>query len=640
VNDAVDKAWSVLARADWPRAETSSVEVSLGRVLAEAVYAVVDSPPFDRSVMDGFAVHSSDLATADEAHPQSLRIVGRADIGGVFEGEVGQNECAKIATGAPIPRGCDAVVMVEFTKQEGEQVRIFRGISPGENVAQAGSDVSVGDLVLRSNQLITSRELAALCAQGLKQVSTHRKPTVGVFSTGNELVPSGAKLKPGLVFDVNGPAISGLLREMEVDSAFYGILPDDRKLVHDSLHDALQRHDVVITSGSTSAGFGDMIYRVFDDLGSPGVVVHGVKLKPGKPTVIAIADGKLLVGLPGFPLSAIMVFHLVVKPLIWRMAGIHASVSQSATKARVPFTFEAGRGKRDMVAVQLVQSDNVTIAYPLLAHSGSASALAVADGFIDVQEKREFLQEGEIVEVTMLNPSLRPADLTVIGSHCIGVDRIIEELSDFDVKAINVGSTSGWQAIKRGEADIAGTHLLDEATQQYNVPFLHKTGLEGRAVLIRGYARKIGLVVPKGNPRKVASIEDVLRKKLLIVNRNKGSGIRTYFDIKLRDLLKGASPSESVRGYSYEVKTHTAVAAAINQGRADCGLAFEAVTAFYPVDFIPLDREIYDFVVSKGRLSKPAVRRFIEVLGSDTLAKDLANLPGYSVLPETGKTIA
>ena len=640
VNEAADKAWSVLARAGWPRAETCPVDGSVGRVLAEAVYAVVDSPPFDRAVMDGFAVRSSDLATADEAHPQSLRIVGRADIGGVFEGEVGRNECTKIATGAPIPRGCDAVVMVEFTKQEGERVRIFRGISPGENVAQAGSDVSVGDLVLRSNQLITSRELAALCAQGLGRVSTYRKPTVGVFSTGNELVPSGAKLKPGLVYDVNGPAISALLREMEVESAFYGILPDDRKLVHESLHGALQKHDVVITSGSTSAGFGDMIYRVFDDLGSPGVVVHGVKLKPGKPTVIAVADGKLLVGLPGFPLSAIMVFHLVVKPLIWRMAGIHASVLQTATKARVPFTFEAGRGKRDMVAVQLVQSDDATIAYPLLAHSGSASALAVADGFIDVQEKREFLQEGEIVEVTMLNPSLRPADLTVIGSHCIGVDRIIEKLSDFDVKAVNVGSASGWQAIKRGEADMAGTHLLDEATQEYNVPFLHKTGLEGRAVLVRGYARKIGLVVPRGNPRKVASIEDVLRKKLLIVNRNKGSGIRTYFDIKLRDLLNGASPSESVRGYSYEVKTHTAVAAAIDQGRADCGLAFEAVTAFYPVDFIPLDREIYDFVVRKERLSKPAVRRFIEVLGSDTLAKDLASLPGYSVLPETGKTVA
>lgn len=640
VAEAIEKTWSLLQQAGWPHVEASDAHESVGRVLAEPIYAVVDSPPFDRSVMDGFAVRSSDLADADELHPKNLRIAGKADVGSMFTREVGKNECVRIATGAPIPRGCDSVAMVEFTKEEKGKVAMYRGISPGENVAQAGSDVSVGDLVLRSNQLITSRELAALAAQGLRKIRTYRKPTVGVFSTGNELVQTGAKLELGSVYDVNGPVVSALLREMGVDSVFYGILPDEKERVVNGLRDALLKHDVVITSGSTSAGYGDMIYRVFDGLGSPGVIVHGIKLRPGKPTVIAVAEGKLLVGLPGFPLSAIMVFHLVAKQLIWRMAGMRTVTSQDTTKARVPFTFEAGRGKRDMVAVQLVQSDTGTVAYPLLSHSGSATSLAVADGFIDVREEREFVKEGETVEVTMLNPSLRPADLTIIGSHCLGVDHIVEKLAGFSVKAVNVGSWSGWQAIKRGEADIAGTHLLDEATREYNLPFIRKSGLEGRAVIVRGYARKIGLVVAKRNPKGINSIEDVLRKKLLIVNRNKGSGIRTYFDIKLSELLKGASPSEAIRGYTYEVKTHTAVAAAVQQGRADCGLAFEAVTEFYPVDFVPLDQEIYDFLIRRERLSRPAVRCFVEVLGSEAFAKELGSLPGYKTLPDTGKVVA
>ncbi len=478
VRDAVEKAWSLLQQAGWPRAVTLPVSSAVGRVLAESVYAVIDSPPFDRSVMDGFAVQSAGVFTADEAHPQSLKIVGRADVGKTFDREVGRDECAKIATGAPLPRGCDAVVMVEFTKEKGDRVTVYRGASPGENVAQAGGDVSAGDLILRVNRQITSREFAALATQGIEKVRVYRKPTVGVFSTGNELVPSGARLNLGSIYDVNGPTISTLLREMDIDSHFYGILPDNEELVLSNIKVALQKHDVVITSGSTSAGFGDMIYKAFDSFGSPGVIVHGVKLRPGKPTVIAVADKKLLIGLPGFPLSAIMVFHLVAKPLIWRMAGIRTSLTPNSIRARVPFTFEAGKGKRDLVAVQMVQSGDSIVAYPLLVHSGSASSLAMTDGFIDVPEEREFIKEGETVEVTTLSPAVGVADLTIIGSHCLGVDRIVERLNDFDVKAINVGSWSGWQAIKRGEGDIAGTHLLDEETLTYNIPFLSKNEME------------------------------------------------------------------------------------------------------------------------------------------------------------------
>jgi putative molybdopterin biosynthesis protein len=609
--------------------------------LAEPVYARVDSPPFDRSVVDGFAVHASDVFAADEAHPIKLKIIGRAEVGMIFPGEVPPGHCLEIATGAPVPRGCDAVVMVEYTKRVGDGVLIYRGVSPGENIAQAGSDISDGDLIFRRHRLISSRELAALAAQGVERVRVYRTPSVAVFSTGNEVMPAGQPLKPGRVYDVNGPATASLLREMGIHAQLLGILPDDEAAIRGSLEEALSRYDVVITSGSTSAGFGDVIYRVFDGLGRPGVLVHGLRLKPGKPTVIAVARGKLLIGLPGFPLSALMVFHLVARPLLLMMAGQRPSTALMSLEARVPFTPEVGRGKRELLPVQLVGGREGLIAYPLLAHSGSASALALADGFIDIPEDREFLRADERVSVTPITPHLRLSDLTIIGSHCPGIDRLVERLPGLEVKSVSVGSWAGWEAVKRGEADIAGTHLLDESTMEYNVPFLRRAGLEGRAVIVRGYSRRIGLVVARGNPKHIRSIEDLLREDIIFVNRVRGSGIRTYLDLRLKPILGGREPGRAIHGYHYEVKTHTAVAAAVEQGRADVGIAIEAVKKYYGVDFIPLGEEIYDLLISKERLSKPAVQMFLRELGSEEFQRELVEeLPGYGVLPDTGKVIA
>jgi molybdenum cofactor synthesis domain-containing protein len=641
VEEALQKAWESLAMTGWPKAEEVPLMESLGKVLAEPVYARVDSPPFDRSVMDGFAVHSSDVFTADEAHPVKLKPIGRAEVGMIFPGQVPPGHCLEIATGAPVPRGCDAVVMVEYTKRVGDGVLIYRGVSPGENIAQAGSDISAGDLIFRRHRVISSRELAALAAQGVERVRVYRPPSIAVFSTGNEITPAGQPLKPGRVYDVNGPATASLLREMGIHAQLMGILPDDEAAIRKSLEEALSRHDVVITSGSTSAGFGDVIYRVFDSLGKPGVLVHGLRLKPGKPTVIAVARGRLLIGLPGFPLSALMVFHLVAKPLLLLMAGQRPSTPMMTLQARVPFTLEAGRGKRELLPVQLVEGRDGLIAYPLLTPSGSASALALADGFIDIPEDREFLRAEERVSVTPITPHLKLSDLAVIGSHCPGIDRLVERLPGLEVKSISVGSWAGWEAVKRGEADIAGTHLLDESTMEYNVPILRKAGLEGRAVIVRGYARRIGLVVASGNPKRIRSIEDLLRDDVIFINRNRGSGIRTYLDLKLKPVLGGREAGQAIHGYRYEVKTHTAVAAAIEQGRADVGIAIEAVKKYYGVDFIPLGEEIYDLLINKERLSKPAVQIFLEELRSEDFQKELVEeLPGYRVLPETGKVIA
>ncbi|MEM1952590.1 MAG: molybdopterin biosynthesis protein [Candidatus Caldarchaeum sp.] len=621
--------------------EKIHVNQSLGRILAENLLAKTSYPPFDRSTVDGYAVKASDLFTATEENPVILEVVGNAEVGVPFHGEVARGQCVEIATGSPIPRGANAVVMVEFTKKVGDnKVMIFRPVSPGENIAQTGSDVSVGDMVLRKGTVISPREIAVLTSVGVTEIPVYRKVRAAVFSTGNEVIPCGQPLELGKIYDINGPTLTAMLTELGADAEFHGIIADDHQLLVEKIGYAVKNgYDLVITSGSTSAGFGDMVYRVFSELSGGRVLVHGLKIKPGKPTALAVSGNTILIGLPGFPLSAMMVFQKLVKPIVEKLAGARPRKSGTIT-AKLAFRVEAGRGKKEMIAVQAVVSENGVVAYPLLGQSGSTYVLSVADGIVEADETREFFEEGETVEVSLLSEKITPAELVIIGSHCPGVDILLDQNWSTDSKVINVGSIGGWQAVKRGEADIAGTHLLDEKTREYNGFMMDRLGLRGKVLLIRGYARKIGFVTRQGNPLKVTSFEDLLREDVMFVNRVKGSGIRTYLDIMLAE--HGVhNPYTRIRGYDYEVRTHTAVAAAVMHGTADVGITLEAVAKHYGLEFIPLAEEIYDFVIPKQRFSKPAVQKFIETLASKPFQRKLENtLPGYRVLPDTGSVVA
>lgn len=640
VEEAIKRVEEALGGLKPRGTEMIHVLDAAGRVLAEDIYAQVAAPPFDRSTVDGYAVNARDTYGAAEGFPKTLKLVGKSDVGKLPERELGDGECMEIATGAPMPRGANAVVMVEYTKREDDNIVIYRPVVPGENVAQAGSDILEGDIILRRGQLITPREVAVLAAQGYRSVPVYKRLRAIVFSTGNELTPAGEQLEAGKIYDVNGPTVVSMLRELGVDAEFRGILPDDEQAMYRAVAEAVEQSDMVITSGSTSAGFGDMIYRIFGKIAGGGVIIHGLRLKPGKPTVIAAAGEKLLIGLPGFPLSAMMVFQTIVRPIVQRLLGASRSF-EAAVKARVPFRIEAGRGKRELIPVQLVEGVSGLTAYPLLMGSGSTSALALADGYVDVDEGREFLEANEEVEIKLLAQSIRPADLVIIGSHCYGISMILDLMGISNSKVINVGSLAGWYAVKRGEADIAGTHLLDEQTGSYNLHMVKRLGLEGEVVVVRGYARRIGFLVKRGNPKQIQSFQDLLRGDIMFVNRVRGSGVRTYIDIKLRELLgRDVNAAEHVKGYYYEAKSHTAVAAAVAQGRADVGVAIEVAARQYGLDFIPLTEEIFDFVIHRERLKKPHVKLFIDTLSSKEFATTLAGrLQGYRPLAETGRII-
>lgn len=630
--------------------ETISLAQSHSRILAEDVEAPIDVPPFDRAAMDGFAVHADDTFGAEEDSPRTLNVIGRIVAGENPNIGVGKREAVEISTGASMPRGANAVVMVEYTQQEDTLLRVYRSVAPGENIMAAGSDIMAGELVLRKGSPLTPRETGVLAALGIVQIRCFTKPKVGIISTGNEIVEPGNALGYGKIYDINARTISDAVIECGGDPIFLGVVRDDPDAVSAKISEGLPKVDILITSGGTSAGVGDLLYRLIDSLGKPGILVHGVAVKPGKPTIIAVLDGKPLFGLPGYPASALTIFEIFVSPILREMAGLSPELSRKIIDARVAERIHAEGGRREYLPVNIVQDETGHYSiYPVPGGSGAITTLAEADGFIEISENRAFLEEGERVQVKLFSSELKPADLMIIGSHCIGVDILLELIRrkhpGLNCKVINVGSSGGLAAIRRGSADIAGTHLLDEDTGIYNVPFLSRYEIAEKAVLVRGYDRSQGLIVAKGNPKKIAGLADILREDLAFVNRNPGSGTRILLDMKLREIARSKEVQfeqliTRIAGYQIEAKSHTAVAVAVLQGKADLGLGIKAAAERYELDFMPLAEEHYDFAIQVKSMGKEAVQAFLDTLRSEVFRIELERrAPGLSPTAETGMTI-
>ncbi len=629
--------------------EEVPLERALGRVLAVDVEAKIDVPPFDRASMDGYAVHAEDTFGAEEDRPVHLRLVGRVAAGKVPQVVVERGEAVEISTGAPVPKGANAVVMVEYTRCRNE-VEVFRAVVPGENIMAAGSDIMAGELVLRTGELLTPRETGVLAAIGIDVVKVYLRPKVAILSTGDEIVLPGQPLPYGKIFDINSRTLFDSVIENGGEPKFFGVVGDSRAEISAKLDEALRWADVVITSGGTSAGVGDLLYRVIDDLGPIGVLVHGIAVKPGKPVIVGVVRGKPVFGLPGYPSSALMIFNVFVRPVLRRMAGLSGEIDRRVVDARVVERIFSSGGRREFMPVHLVknEADSYSV-YPVPGESGAITTLSEADGFIEIPEGRVFLEAGEAVEVELFGSFIKPADLLIIGSNCVGVDVILSLMrsrgASYKTKVISTGSSGGLVAIRRGEADVAGTHLLDEETGTYNLPFLSRFEIVDKAILVRGYNREQGLVVARGNPKGIRGIEDLARSDVSIVNRNPGSGTRILLDMKLAMLARsmGMAVEEltrRIRGYGVEAKSHSAVAVGVLQSRADVGLAIRTVAERYGLDFIPIAQENYDFLIRRERYDKPSVRGFLDVLRSEEFRHELPRRAiGLSPCRETGEVL-
>ena len=605
--------------------------LALNRVLAESVVAGVDVPGFDRANVDGFAVRAGDTATASEAAPKILRLNAEILTPGVEPSlPVAEGSATLIATGGMLPRGADAVVMVEHTEtlpRDGKTlIEVQRAATPGQHIAFAGSDLARGETVVRSGELITSRIIGMLAAVGCSSVAVYSKPRVAVLSTGDELVPPGHPMRPGAVYDSNAAILAAAVEEAGGIAEPLGIGPDDEDALSRLIGKGLASCDAVVISGGTSKGAGDLCYRVVARLNDPGVLVHGVALKPGKPVCLAVTAGKPVTVLPGFPTSAIFTFHEFVAPVIRAFAGLPPDEVGRA-EATLPLRVTSERGRTEYMMVSLVRGgdDNALAAYPIAKGSGAVTSFSQADGFIAIDRQVESIAADTPVSVQLIGRAGRLAELVIIGSHCIGLDMIIERLREqgVAVKAMHVGSTGGLSAAKRGECDIAPIHLMDPATGEYNKPFL-TPDLE----LISGYRRLQGIVFRNGDQRfELRSVEEAVAAALtgpdcLMICRNTGSGTRVLID----RLLKGSRPA----GYWSQPKSHNAVAAAVAQMRADWGVTIDSVARRYGLGFIPIQDEHYDFVVPRVRLQRPAVIRFSALLLDASLREALV-AAGFSI---------
>jgi putative molybdopterin biosynthesis protein len=600
--DEAERRWrAALAVAPLPP-ERVPLAQALGRVLAEDVRAEVDVPGFDRSNMDGFAVRAEDTFGASEEVPRRLRLLTETIPTGVAPAsEVTPGVAMAIATGGMLPRGADAVVPVEHTDvEEGSMLWVRRPVVPGGSVSFAGTDVGQGETVLFAGTRLSSRETGVLAAIGRSEVEVVGRPRVAILSTGDEIVQPGGAMRPGLVYDSNGRILADAVRELGGEPHFLGAFRDDPPALRAALAGALARSDLVLLSGGTSKGEGDLNVRVVSEL-EPGILVHGVALKPGKPICLAASGSLPIAVLPGFPTSAVFTFHEFVAPLLREMAG-HAASERPRVRARLALRTGSERGRLEYLLVGLVARDDGRLAaYSMGKGSGSVTSFSRADGFVRLSRNVEIVEADTDVEVTLLGRELSVADLVVIGSHCAGLDVIAGALvrEGFTVKVLAVGSQGGLAAARRGECDVAPLHLLDPETGRYNEPFLGE-GLR----LLRGYTRMQGVVTRPDETRETHAL--LLDPTLRMVNRNRGSGTRVLID----EILAGRRPL----GFAYEPRSHYAVAAAVAQKRADWGVTIESVARQAGLRFRPLRAEQYDFAIPASRWERPAVRALRRVL--------------------------
>jgi molybdenum cofactor synthesis domain-containing protein len=593
--------------------EPRQLAAAIGCALSEDVMAPIDVPPFDRSNVDGFAVRASDLAAASEAAPIRLRLNDEVIACGIAPRRpVLSGTATAIATGGPLPRGADAIIMVEHTQPSGRRaIEVRRAASPGQFVSYAGSDIARGEALLRAGTVVGSREVGMLAACGIAELSVASKPRVAVLSTGDELVQPGEPLRPAEIYDTNGAIVTAAINENGGEAHFLGAIPDDEATLEAAMRKALADSDMLVLSGGTSKGAGDVSHRIIGRLGKPGIIAHGVALKPGKPLCLAVCDGKPVVILPGFPTSAMFTFHDMIVPVLRQMAGLPPR-SDAKVSAKVPVRIASELGRTEFVMVSLIEGADGLIAYPTGKGSGAITSFAQADGFLKIDALADQMPAGTHAEVTLFTPHVRVPDLVIVGSHCTGLDLVAAPLAHagLTVRSIAVGSLGGLAAAKRGECDLAPIHLFDDRSETYNTPFLAE-GLE----LVPGWRRMQGVVFRKGDARfEGRTAEAAVRSALadpacIMVNRNQGAGTRILID----RLLGGARPD----GYWNQPRSHNAVAAAVAQHRADWGMTIAPVAHASRLGFIPLAEEHYDFALVKARRQRPAVRAFLDALASE-----------------------
>lgn len=591
---------------------------ALGRITSRAVYAQICAPHYNACAMDGIALDAQKTFGATETTPLQLK----------------ESEFLRVDTGDPLPAGCDAVVMIEDVIEDAGFVTLYAAATPWQHIRQIGEDISAGDMILPSFTAIKPAGMGAMLAAGVMQVEVVRQPVVGIIPTGDEIVLPTAEPGEGAIIEFNSTIFSGMLTGWGCLPKVYPIIRDELDLIEAALKQALQECDAVLLIAGSSAGTEDYSAQAMKDVGE--VVLHGIAIKPGKPAILGFSNKSPsatpvpVVGVPGYPVSGIIVMENIFKPVM-QLLTCREPEKDVDTKAAISRRFPSTLKYREFVRARLGVVDGKMVAVPLSSGAGVVSSFVKADGIIDIPQDSEGYEAGELVNVHLKHsPQEIARTLVITGSH----DPLLDEAADIMrrtwrdsiVASSHVGSMGGIMAVKRGEAHLGGIHLLDEASGTYNVPYLKRYFSEGGVVLLECVERVQGLMVAPGNPKGIRQIEDLKGKEY--VNRQKGSGTRILFDFLAKKSVLDVS---ELRGYDREEFTHTAVAAAIAAGTADAGLGILSAARIYGLDFIPVADEQYDLLIAQAALELEPVERLIEVLQGDEFARRLNNLGGYTL---------
>jgi len=606
-----------------PRTEWIDTYDALGRQTAGPVFAKCCSPLFNASAMDGIAVRAALTKGASESHPLTLKLGKDYKI---------------VDTGDPIKSPFDAVIMAEDVVEIDEETVQIRDSVPGWNhVRSIGEDIVAGEMILQTGHVIRPVDLGVLLASGNLQVEVTAKPQVAILPTGTEIIPPQAEPKEGDIIDSNSGMFAGQVSEAGGVPHRLPIVEDDYEKIKQTVLNALKSHDMVIINAGSSAGTEDYTVHILREIGE--VVVHGVAMKPGKPVILAMAEGKPVIGLPGYPVSAYLAFENFAKPVLQRLGGKAEDTGASRAEAIISRRMVSSLKHREYVRVKVGKVGDRLVAAPLARGAGAAMSLVRADGFCIIPQNSEGYEAGEKVEV-QLYKDLSEIEHTVvaIGSHDMILDLISDRMAshyhNMFLSSTHVGSMSGLMALQRGETTIAPTHLLNETDGRYNEAVLKQLFGSGRVALIKGVERIQGIMVKKGNPLNIRGIEDL--PAVRYVNRQRGAGTRVLLDYKLKQA--GIRP-EDIDGYDKEAATHMAVAALVASDEIDAGMGIKSAADAMGLDFIEVGVEEYDFAILKENLELPQVKAFLEILQSEDFHLQLEKLGGYG-WPQAGKIIA
>lgn len=619
-------------------------EAALGRVLAEPVWAKISSPHYHASAMDGFAVRSEETAGAMPTEPVTLACGDQA---------------IYLDTGDPLPAWADAVIPIENVEPLDEgggisaeprrphAIRIRAAVVPWSNVRPMGEDIVATQLVLPAGHVLRPVDLGAIAACGHSAVRVSRRPRVAILPSGSELVPVGRPVGPGEIIEYNSLVLAAQVVSWGGLARRFPIVRDDFAEIRKSVGEAAQEHDLVLLNAGSSAGSEDFSASVVEEMGQ--LLVHGVAVRPGHPVILGMVrrEGDRqpgspaaipIIGVPGYPVSAALTGEIFVEPLLSRWLGRKAREAATIT-GTLTRKITSPAGDDDYVRVVVGRVGERTQVAPLSRGAGVITSLVRADGLIVLPRGSQGLPAGAEVQVHLYRePHEIENTIFAIGSHDISLDVLAQFLTAHDrrLASANVGSLGGLVALRRGEAHLAGSHLLDPETGEFNLRYIREY-LPGRRVkVVALVGRQQGLLVSKGNPKGIQTLADLTNPEVVFINRQRGAGTRVLLDYHLG--LLGIA-AEDIRGYNFEEYTHLAVAAAIASGRADCGLGIAAAARALELDFVPLFDERYDLVIPAEYYSGALLSPLLRVLEEAEFRQTIASLPGYDVSP-MGKLIA